>query len=737
MSPALSAPDVLTRVGTTPQAVFAYVLDPDPQLERTSVGKRESLLADLPPLTAGAFMGVDGLARHLIASAATGRYRDLFLLWDLFRERPDACRPVLAERQHALERARTELTTALDLGLDGDAVRVAEDVTRAEGLVWQWVREIMTADLARVGRRPAVAAALLQREPDLDLPLPDEPDERWLGEAAAARQLGSLPEPVDSLLSSNADRLPATLASLALAEEHYPEQVGALVDRIDLAGEDAPALLAWAGERGLSERALARLSTTIAEAGRQHRALGLQLWHEWGERGLDVDLPDELAQPNLQGLELDRPETAQLIKALQERGAGLKAQEIIDGLAAENRQRAEKAYEAFVCAGLDVQLPSVLENNPLVRQGQRCPWCQAWTFVRAGHERRCPRQPTAPPEPSPTWRRVMEAATARGEILYAEPDPDAPEEAPAAPAASETGKVGTGVDAWDAAFAAAPPRPTATAEPETPAPEPDGEIGALPTDVPADDLVGPAPAATEPDAAPDEPDAHASDEAAAASVPATPTLTAEGTTPDESEPTDDHEPTAGHEPTEEAITAEATTEEEVPDEAPSIEAVPEAPAPPPEPPVTSSPPQRGHIEAEDPIPVRDELDSGEDPGRSVQATGGSDAQASEASNEGTTLPETAPDVEATSDGSGDVGEQTDQADRPDDDPGLAEAAESGPVDEPAATDEAPPADVAEEPASTAATSEADAALEEDGGAPEPVDEQPEPEDEQPADPAGA
>jgi hypothetical protein len=38
-----------------------------------------------------------------------------------------------------------------------------------------------------------------------------------------------------------------------------------------------------------------------------------------------------------------------------------------------------------------VHLPLALEGNPIVRDGTRCPACQAWTWVRPGHERRCPR----------------------------------------------------------------------------------------------------------------------------------------------------------------------------------------------------------------------------------------------------------------------------------------------------------------------------------------------------------
>src|SRR3712207_1892946 len=159
--------DVIRRIGDTNDRALAYVLDPDPQLSRLSRKTREALITDLPPVTAGALLGPAALARHFVASAASGRYRDLFPLWQLFRERPDECRPILAERQRALEKGRLALGTAVRLGLSGHAERVAEDVGRAEGLIWTWLREALVADLPAVGQRPALASALLQREPGL------------------------------------------------------------------------------------------------------------------------------------------------------------------------------------------------------------------------------------------------------------------------------------------------------------------------------------------------------------------------------------------------------------------------------------------------------------------------------------------------------------------------------------------------------------------------------------------
>ena len=384
--------EITRRIGKTNEQALAYVLDPDPKLTRLSRKAREALITEVPPVTAGALLGPAALARHFIASAAAGRYRDLFFLWDLFRERPEECKPVLAERQRALERGRQTLSTALTLGLVGRADRVAEDVTRAQGLIWTWVREVLVAELKAVGRRPRIAAALLIREPDLEIPLPAEPDDRWLAEAAAAKQEAPLPQAIDDLLSANIDRLPPTVATLSQVSEQYPERVSTLVDRIDLDAENIGALLAWSRDHGMADRLRARIEAQIDEAAAKGRAEGLAAWSTWRNRGVELALPETLRAPTIEGLDLARPESAEVIATLIGNGAAIDAQGELEQLAGKNRQLAEKAYEAFVCAGLDVHLPLALEGNPIVRDGTRCPACQAWTWVRPGHERRCPRQ---------------------------------------------------------------------------------------------------------------------------------------------------------------------------------------------------------------------------------------------------------------------------------------------------------------------------------------------------------
>ena len=384
--------EIVRRIGKTNEQALAYVLDPDPKLSRLSRKAREALITEVPPVTAGALLGPEALARHFIASAAAGRYRDLFALWELFRARPDECKPVLAERQRALDRGRKTLTTAIKLGMAGQADRVAEDVERAQGLIWTWVREVVTKDLAAVGRRPRIAAALLQREPDLDIPLPATPNDRWLAEAAAVKQDGKLPEKMDQLLSAHIERLPATVATLSQVAEQYPERLSTLVDRIDLESDNIGALLAWTRDHGMADRVRARIVAQIEEEAAKGRAEGLHVWQAWRDRGVDVDLPDSLRAPTIEGLDLSRPESADLIAQLIGGGAAIDPQAELEQLASQNRQAAEKAYEAFVCAGLDVHLPMALEGNPIVRDGTRCPACQAWTWVRPGHETRCPRR---------------------------------------------------------------------------------------------------------------------------------------------------------------------------------------------------------------------------------------------------------------------------------------------------------------------------------------------------------
>ncbi|MPZ89748.1 MAG: hypothetical protein GEU81_17170 [Nitriliruptorales bacterium] len=431
--------DVIRRIGDTNEKALAYVLDPDPQLSRLSRKAREAIIADLPPVTAGALLGPAALARHFVASAASGRYRDLFPLWELFRLRPDDCRPILAERQRALEKARVALRTAVRLGISGHAERVAEDVAHAQGLIWQWLREAVISALPQVGQRPAIASALLQREPGLDVPLPAEPDERWLAEAAAARQARPLAAPVEALLAANAHRLPATIHTLSLAFEHYPDRLPELVSRIDLSSPSVGALMAWARDHGVGDRVVEQVRESVEQAAGLSRAQGAATWYQWQQRGVKVQLPASLRASNLDGLDASRPETATLAAVLIADGAPLDMQGTVNDLATRNRQLAEKAYEAFVCAGLDVSLPATLESNPLVKEGTRCSYCQSWTYVRAGHERRCPRRPPAPvgttpqPQPEPaTPEPQPEPAAAEA----ASPEPATPEPQPE-PAAAE------------------------------------------------------------------------------------------------------------------------------------------------------------------------------------------------------------------------------------------------------------------------------------------------------------
>src|SRR3712207_4516826 len=197
---------------------------------------------------------------------------------------------------------------------------------------------------------------------------------------------------MDALLSANVERLPATVATLQQVSEQYPERLATLVDRIDLESENIGALLAWARDHGMADRVRSRIEAQITEAAQAGRAEGLSAWSSWRGRGMDVELPESLRTPTIEGLDLSRPESADLIATLIAGGAQINPQAELEQLAGKNRQLAEKAYEAFVCANLDVHLPLALEGNPIVRDGTRCPDCQAWTWVRPGHERRCPRR---------------------------------------------------------------------------------------------------------------------------------------------------------------------------------------------------------------------------------------------------------------------------------------------------------------------------------------------------------
>lgn len=411
-APTVSSDEVVGRIGDSTEAALQYVLSPDPKLSRVPRKVREALVVELPPVTAGALLGPAALARHFVASAASGRYRDLFALWELFRQRPAECKPVLAERSRALEKARGALTTAVRLGLRGRADRVAEDIRDAQGLIWQWLREVVVEDLPAVARRPAVASALLLREPELDVPLPSVPDDRWLAEAAAALESGPLAPAVDALLAAHVDRLPATVATLSLAQERYPDRVPALLEHVELAGPEIGSVMAWSRDHGHADRLRARLQEHVVALAERDRAEGLAVWQAWRQRGLELGLPEPLRAHSLDGLDPGRPETAELLARLVADGADLEPQTVLEDLAQRNRQLAEKAYEAFVCAGLAVGLPRPLEGNPIVREGTRCPHCAAWTWVRPGHERRCPRRPAT--EPAPPAAEPLAAAAPAG-----------------------------------------------------------------------------------------------------------------------------------------------------------------------------------------------------------------------------------------------------------------------------------------------------------------------------------
>lgn len=393
--------ELIGRIGTSSEQALAYVLDPDPRYTRLARKTREALIQELPPMTGAALLGPGALARQLIASSAAGRYRDLFVLWQLFATRPEDCKPELGERPTALGKARRMLATATVIGLRGRAERVAEDVTAAQGLVWQWLREVVDEHLDDVARRPWVAAALLRREPDTDLKLPDDPDVTWLEEALAARAHGPLPAAIDERLAANLERLPVRIETLAIAQAHYPQRVPALLDRVPLDAEQIGAILAWSRDHGHGEVMHARIAANIEQLAGQDRGGALALWARWRDAGIVLPLPAALSRPEIEGLDPTRTEVADLLAHWRKVGQGPEPQPLLERLAAENRQRAEKAYEAFVCAGLDVTLPEGLEGNPIVKEGTRCPHCAAWTWVRPGHERRCPRAPQQAPAPAP------------------------------------------------------------------------------------------------------------------------------------------------------------------------------------------------------------------------------------------------------------------------------------------------------------------------------------------------
>ena len=383
---------IVKRIGATSEAALEYVVNPDPKLARMARKHREAVISEIPPVTAGALLGPDALCRHFLASAAAGRYLDLFHLWELFKLFPEECKPVLASRQKAQEKARKKMQTATHLGLLGSADRVASDIDRAAGLPWRWLKEILEPMGPAIRQRPVVLAAMLRKDPSFEANVPEDPSDRWLAEAAALRESGKdVPEPIDTLLGRFADRLPATLATLSMTHDQYPDRVPALIDRVDLGANDIAAVLAWARDHGHGDQLVGRIAEDVRNAAAENRAEGLARWKSWTSRGVELEMPESLRVPTLEGLDLGRPESADLIKALVDDGADLVPQEILDGVAADNRMLGEKAYEAFVCAGFtDIHLPLVLEGNPMVRPETRCPACQAWTWVRPGHESRCP-----------------------------------------------------------------------------------------------------------------------------------------------------------------------------------------------------------------------------------------------------------------------------------------------------------------------------------------------------------
>jgi hypothetical protein len=396
----VTAADLTRRIGVTNEQALAYVRQPDPALNRMSRRQLEELIAEIPAVTAGALLGPAALARHFVASASAGRYRDLFGLWELFSSEPEACRPVLVERPQALERARTALRTATTLGLYGHADRVARDVTEARGLIWQWMQEILAEHLDQVAQRPIVASALLERDPSIQLALPDEPDETWLREAAEARADRPLAPAIEQRLRQHVHRLPATIATLELVREQMPNALDGMLAGVDLARPDIDAVLAWARDHGVAEPLRARIQAEVADAATRAPTTGLEVWWSWRERGVPITLPSALLDAPLDDFDLARPDTAALLAAHAARGNDPDAAGRLEKLAVSNRQLAEKAYEALVCAGLEVTLPAGLERNPVVRDGTRCPACQAWTWVRPGHEARCPRLATPAAAPA-------------------------------------------------------------------------------------------------------------------------------------------------------------------------------------------------------------------------------------------------------------------------------------------------------------------------------------------------
>lgn len=382
----------LQRIGNTTEEAMAYVASPEAQWQKLSSGFLEELITELPPLTAAALLGPEALCRHFLASAATGRYRDLFNLWDLFKTYPEQCKPILMSRTEAQERAKHKLRVATEFGLIGSADRVAEDIDRAQGLPWNWIRDILKEVGPLIAQRPVVIAALWRKDPSWPIDLPDQPDQRWLSEAAALHNHADpVPEAIDNVLGQHLESLPTTPSTLGLAAHHHPDQVPVLLDRLDPEAEDLVATVRWARDHGydLTERLFAHLDQIAKES----RAKAAAMWAHWRAGGVaPQQLPESLMVPTMDGLDLGAPESWDLAAILVKNGATIDAQAIVDQAASTNRQVGEKAYEAAVCAGFnEVHLPAGLASNPNIKPDARCPKCAAWTWVRPKHETRCPR----------------------------------------------------------------------------------------------------------------------------------------------------------------------------------------------------------------------------------------------------------------------------------------------------------------------------------------------------------
>ena len=383
---------VIQRIGTTTASAMAYVDAPEQAWQKLSMGFLEELITDLPPVTAAALLGPEALCRHFLASAATGRYRDLFNLWDLFKAYPEQCKPILMSRTEAQERAKHKLRVATEFGLIGSAERVAEDIDRAQGLPWNWMKDILAEVGGLIAQRPIVVAAIWRKDPAWAIDLPENPDQRWLSEAAALHNHANpVPAAIDAILGQHLESLPTTPSTLGLAQQHHPDQVGALLERLDPEAEDIVATARWARDHGhdLSDKLYAHLDQVAT----QDRARAAAIWAHWVSGGIaPATLPPALIAPTMDGLDLGAVESWDLAAILVAQGASIDAQAIVDTAANTNRQVGEKAYEAAVCAGFnEVHLPAGLASNPNIKADARCPKCAAWTWVRPKHEARCPR----------------------------------------------------------------------------------------------------------------------------------------------------------------------------------------------------------------------------------------------------------------------------------------------------------------------------------------------------------